>query len=107
MHPARELHIDYQQGEDGGTVIVYLVKENGRWTDDFPCASEQSIEGIPRRRERKCEALGPLQGPRGWNQGAAAVRAAEDAACAQDGAALSIGNFAASGQDPQNGDVGD
>jgi len=44
VKPARELHIDYQQGEDSGTVIVYLVKENGRWTDDFPCASEQSIK---------------------------------------------------------------
>jgi hypothetical protein len=44
VHPARELHIDYQQGEDSGSVIVYLVKENGRWTDDFPCASEQSMK---------------------------------------------------------------
>jgi hypothetical protein len=44
VKPARELHIYYQQGDDGGTVTVYLVKENGRWTDDFPCASEQSIK---------------------------------------------------------------
>jgi len=44
VKPARELHIDYQQGEDSGTVIVYLVKENGRWTDDFPCASESSLK---------------------------------------------------------------
>lgn len=44
VHPAREMHIDYQQGEDGGSVVVYLVRENGRWTDDFPCASEASLK---------------------------------------------------------------
>ncbi len=44
VKPVRELHIDYQQGEDSGTVIVYLVKENGRWTEDFPCASEASLK---------------------------------------------------------------
>lgn len=44
VHPARELHIDYQQGDDVGSVIVYLVKENGRWTDDFPCMSEESLK---------------------------------------------------------------
>ena len=41
VHPAQELNIDYQQGDDEGSVVVYLVKENGRWTDDFPCASER------------------------------------------------------------------
>lgn len=44
VHPARGMHIDYQQGDDLGSVVVYLVKENGRWTDDFPCASEASLK---------------------------------------------------------------
>ena len=32
------------QGDDVGSVVVYLAKENGRWVDDFPCASEQSMK---------------------------------------------------------------
>ncbi len=46
VRPARELHIDYQQGEDAGGVVLYLVKENGRWTEDFPCISEQSLKNF-------------------------------------------------------------
>lgn len=42
--PVRELHIDYQQGEDSGTVIVYLAEENGRWHADVPCATEQTVK---------------------------------------------------------------
>jgi hypothetical protein len=42
--PARELHIDYQQGDDSGTVVVYLVQENGRWLADQPCPSEQTLK---------------------------------------------------------------
>jgi hypothetical protein len=44
VQPARELHIDYQQGDDLGSVVAYLVKENGRWTDDFPCVSEAYLK---------------------------------------------------------------
>lgn len=44
VHPAQELHIDYQQGDDLGGVVVYLVKENGRWVDDFPCVSEAYLK---------------------------------------------------------------
>ncbi len=44
VHPAQELHIDYQQGDDLGSVVVYLAKENGRWTDDFPCVSDASLK---------------------------------------------------------------
>ena len=42
--PAQELHIDYQQGEDGADVVVWLVGENGRWFDDFPCATDAMIK---------------------------------------------------------------
>jgi hypothetical protein len=44
VHPAQELHIDYQQGDDLGSVVVYLVKENGRWVDDFPCVSDAYLK---------------------------------------------------------------
>jgi hypothetical protein len=44
VHPAQELNLDYQQGDDVGSVVVYLVKENGRWTDDFPCVSDAYLK---------------------------------------------------------------
>ena len=57
LKPARELHIDYQQGDDSGTVVVYLVQENGRWLADQPCPSEQTLKKFrdeaPARKERE------------------------------------------------------
>ncbi len=57
LKPTRELHIDYQQGDDLGSVIVYLVQENDRWRADQPCASEQSLkefrDNAPARKERE------------------------------------------------------
>ena len=57
LKPTRELHIDYQQGDDVGSVVVYLVQENGRWRADQPCASEQSLKQFrdeaPARKERE------------------------------------------------------
>lgn len=57
VKPARELHIDYQQGDDLGTVVIYLVQENGRWFADQPCASEQTLKQFrndaPARKERE------------------------------------------------------
>ncbi len=54
LKPTHELHIDYQQGDDSGTVIVYLVRENGRWLADQPCATEQTVkqfrDGAPARK---------------------------------------------------------
>jgi hypothetical protein len=44
VKPLNELHIDYQQGEQGGQVIIYLVRENGRWVADFPCATEAALK---------------------------------------------------------------
>lgn len=44
VKPARELHIDYQQGDDLGTVVIYLVRENGRLVADQPCASETTMK---------------------------------------------------------------
>ncbi len=44
VRPTSELHIDYQQGDDVGSVVLWLVRENGRWFADQPCASEQTLK---------------------------------------------------------------
>src|SRR5258707_15639159 len=50
-----ELHIDYQQGEESGTIVIWLAGENGRWVGDFPCATETALkryrEQAPQRKE--------------------------------------------------------
>ena len=44
VKPAQELHIDYQQGNDLGSYVVYLIHENGRWSYDLPCATDAAIK---------------------------------------------------------------
>jgi hypothetical protein len=44
VKPAQELHIDYQQGDDVGGYVVYLIQENGRWFYDSPCATDAAIK---------------------------------------------------------------
>jgi hypothetical protein len=44
VKPLNELHIDYQQGEESGTLILWLVRENGRLVGDFPCATESALK---------------------------------------------------------------
>lgn len=44
VKPEQEVHIDYQQGEDSSSVVVWLVHENGRWIGDFPCATDATIK---------------------------------------------------------------
>lgn len=55
--PERELHIDYQQGDDLGSVVVYLVRENGRWRADQPCPTVETLkefrDDAPARKERE------------------------------------------------------
>ena len=41
--PARELQIDYQQGDEPGTVTLWLVWEKDRLYGDAPCATEQTL----------------------------------------------------------------
>ena len=57
VKPARELHIDYQQGDDLGSIVIYLVRENGRLVADQPCASETTMkqfrDDTPAREERE------------------------------------------------------
>lgn len=46
VKPERELHIDYQypNSDDGGQIILYLARQNGRWMGDFPCMTAQGIK---------------------------------------------------------------
>lgn len=46
VKPEHELHIDYSypNTNDGGQLLLYLVRENGRWMEDSPCASAQTIQ---------------------------------------------------------------
>ncbi|HEX8710324.1 MAG TPA: hypothetical protein VF730_00535 [Terracidiphilus sp.] len=46
VKPERELHIDYQypDSNDGGLLILYLVRRDGRWMGDFPCMTEHAIK---------------------------------------------------------------
>jgi hypothetical protein len=44
VKPTRELHIDHQQGDDLTSVVLYLIKENGRWVADQPCPTAEAIK---------------------------------------------------------------
>ncbi len=44
VKPSQELHIDYQQGDDVGGYVVYLIHDNGRWFYDYPCATDAAIK---------------------------------------------------------------
>ena len=46
VKPERELHIDYQypNTNDGGQLVLWLVRRNGRWTADFPCMTPQGLK---------------------------------------------------------------
>ena len=46
VKPERELHIDYQypNTNDGGQVVLWLVRQNGRWMSDFPCMTEHGLQ---------------------------------------------------------------
>lgn len=48
VKPESELHIDYQypNTRDGGQLILWLVRRNGRWMSDFPCMTEQGIKSF-------------------------------------------------------------
>jgi hypothetical protein len=42
--PDQELQINYRNAVgSGGMVAIYLVRDEGRWFDDYPCASEQAL----------------------------------------------------------------
>jgi hypothetical protein len=45
VRPNQELQINYQNADgSGGIVLVYLVQDKGRWFDNYPCASEQTLK---------------------------------------------------------------
>src|SRR5580658_1662686 len=64
--PARELHIDHQQGDDLRSVVLYLVKENGRWVADQPCPTPETIKNFhdnAAAREHYKALAGAIQEP--------------------------------------------
>ncbi|MGB0063626.1 MAG: hypothetical protein WBP85_04200 [Terracidiphilus sp.] len=46
VKPEHELHIDYEYPgtQDGGTILTWIVRQNGRWMADFPCMTSKAIE---------------------------------------------------------------
>ena len=46
VRPERELHIDYQYPgtNDGGQLLLWLVRQNGRWMGDFPCMTDEGLK---------------------------------------------------------------
>jgi hypothetical protein len=44
VRPTQQVQIEYQQGEDSGTVMVWVVQEKSRWFEDEPCATEQALK---------------------------------------------------------------
>jgi hypothetical protein len=56
VRPDQELQINYQLGDRGGMVAIYLVRDNGRLFEDYPCATDQTIkqyrDDAPARAQR-------------------------------------------------------
>jgi hypothetical protein len=44
VRPDQETQISYQDGDRGGSVIIYLVRVSGRLLEDYPCATDQLIK---------------------------------------------------------------
>jgi len=44
VRPDQELQIDYQVGDDSGSIVIFVVRENGRLFEDSPCATDQSLK---------------------------------------------------------------
>ncbi|HKW88979.1 MAG TPA: hypothetical protein VJN21_09500 [Candidatus Acidoferrales bacterium] len=63
VHPTQKVQIEYQEGEDSGTIMLWLIQEKGRWMRVDPCASEQTLKEFkddePARKARiaKTDAL--------------------------------------------------
>jgi len=46
VKPERELRIDYRYPgtSDGGVVLLWLARQNGRWMDDHPCITSHGLK---------------------------------------------------------------
>jgi hypothetical protein len=46
VKPERELRIDYQYPgtNEGGVVVLWLARQNGRWLDDHPCITAHGLK---------------------------------------------------------------
>jgi hypothetical protein len=55
VHPEQELQINYQQGNDVHSIVVRLVRENGRLFNDAPCVTNEMLKNYretPAREKR-------------------------------------------------------
>jgi hypothetical protein len=61
IRPALRLLIEYDEGEDHGIVVLWLVQEKGRWYQVDPCPTEQTLkqfrEDEPARKARVAKTL--------------------------------------------------
>ena len=48
VKPEHELHIDYQYPgtDDGGQLVLYLVRQSGHWMADFPCMTDEGLKNF-------------------------------------------------------------
>ncbi len=79
VKPAQEVQIDYQLGDDGFGITLWLARENGRLFDDEPCATDQYIKKVQEEAPANAKLNAHYKESRRRNQGAAA-RAADLAA---------------------------
>jgi hypothetical protein len=68
VKPERELRIDYKYPgtSDGGVVVLWLARENGRWMDDHPCITAHGLKIYRENaaaRERYKELAGAIKEP--------------------------------------------
>lgn len=61
VRPALRLQLEYDEGEDSGTLLLWLVQEKDRWYQDDPCATEQMLKQFrddePARKARIAKTL--------------------------------------------------
>jgi hypothetical protein len=61
LRPTLRLQIDYNEGEDHGVVLLYLLQEKSRWYQVEPCPTEQTLkefkEDEPARKARVAKTL--------------------------------------------------
>ena len=61
VRPALRLQIDFGEGEDHGTLLLWLLQEKGRWYQVEPCLTEQTLKEFrddePARKARVAKTL--------------------------------------------------
>jgi hypothetical protein len=61
VRPALRLQIEYNEGEDHGILLLWLLQEKGRWYQAEACPTEQTLkefrEGEPARKARVAKTM--------------------------------------------------